>query len=72
VLDPTHKVMLQAVAQGRAPAEAPPALLRLEAAGLAVRLDGAWAVTDAGRVALGPEDEAATDLRTRITAWFTT
>jgi hypothetical protein len=72
VLDTTHKVMLQAVAQGRAPAEAPPALLRLEAAGLAARVDGGWAVTDAGRIALGPEGEAAPDLKSRITAWFTT
>jgi hypothetical protein len=73
VLDTAHKVMLRAVAQGRAPAgEPPPALRRLEATGLAVFVDGVWHVTEAGHVALGPESESGPDLKSKITAWFTT
>jgi hypothetical protein len=74
VLDTVHAVMLRAVAKGVAPAgEPPPALQRLEATGLAVRgPDGAWAITDAGRVALGPDPQGGEDLRSKITAWFTT
>ncbi|HMJ35981.1 MAG TPA: hypothetical protein VK501_18900 [Baekduia sp.] len=72
MLDAAHKLMLQAVAQGRAPAEPPPALRRLEATGLAVFVDGTWAVTEAGRVALASESDTGSDIKARITAWFTT
>ena len=74
MLDTLHKVMLQAVVKGTAPADPPPALQRLEATGLVVRTVGGWEITDAGRVALGPEpiDGTGADLKTKIAAWFTT
>jgi hypothetical protein len=72
VLDTIHKVMLRAVAEGTAPADPPPALRRLEATGLVVHVDGVWTMTEAGYVALGPETDAGPDLKSRITAWFTT
>jgi hypothetical protein len=72
MLDTTHKVMLQAVARGSAPVEPPPALQRLEATGLVVLVEGRWAITEAGQVALGFDEQAGTDLKSRLTAWFTT
>ena len=72
MLDTVHKVMLQAVARGGAPADPPPALQRLEATGLVVRGADGWAITDAGRIALGPEDAPGSDIKSKITAWFTT
>jgi hypothetical protein len=72
VLDTVHKVMLRAVAEGSAPADPPPALRRLEATGLVVLVDDRWAITEAGSVALSFDAEPGTDLKTKITAWFTT
>jgi hypothetical protein len=72
VLDAAHKLMLRAVAGGTAPADPPAALRRLEATGLVVHVDGIWAVTEAGRVALGSETDTGSDIKARITAWFTT
>jgi hypothetical protein len=66
--------MLQAVVRGTAPVDPPPALQRLEATGLVVRGPDGWAITDAGRIALGPElgPGSGSDLKTKIAAWFTT
>jgi hypothetical protein len=73
VLDGPHTAMLRAVAKGAAlPEPPPPALQRLEATGLVMYVDGRWAVTEAGRLALGPDPEGGSDLRSKITAWFTT
>jgi hypothetical protein len=74
MLDTVHKVMLRAVANGTAPVDPPPALRRLEATGLVVQVDGRWAVTEAGNVALSFDAEGGggTDLKTKLTAWFTT
>jgi hypothetical protein len=66
VLDPTHKLVLQAVAQGR-PGTDSPAMRQLVATGLVEqRADGGYDVTPDGRIALEDDEPAETNSAARL------